>query len=127
MLPQPLWNASCNMAKCFFLYLLKKCGAHHDMRVDFDLRDIDCIAEKVLELLKPYLAQIPQPDMDELLTVEQAARLLGKSRGQIYQWVNNAQHGLGDFPYGKAGRSLRFSKRELMAWINKHGKPLETG
>jgi hypothetical protein len=32
--------------------------------------------------------------------------------------VNNAQHGLGDFPFLKAGRLLRFSKNALIKWIS---------
>jgi excisionase family DNA binding protein len=53
--------------------------------------------------------------------VEQVAKLLGKSKGQIYQWVNNAEHGLSDFPFMKAGKSLRFSKKAVLQWMKQHG------
>ena len=61
---------------------------------------------------------------DEYLKIEEAASLLRKKKGQIYQWVHNSAHGLSDFPYLKAGKSLRFSKTDLISWMKKHGKPL---
>jgi excisionase family DNA binding protein len=51
------------------------------------------------------------------MTINEAAKFLKTSKGQIYQWVNNAQHGLNDFPFLKAGRLLRFSKKALLKWL----------
>lgn len=76
----------------------------------------DRVAEKLFAKLKPYLEA--KPKHDELLTVSQVAELLGKSKEQVYQWVNDSKHALGTFPYKKAGRSLRFSKNEVMGWLN---------
>jgi excisionase family DNA binding protein len=60
---------------------------------------------------------------DQLLNVDEVATMLGKSKAQIYQWVNSASHGLSNFPYQKAGRSLRFSKKDIQKWLksNKNG------
>ncbi len=88
------------------------------MRLEFDPQDIEAIARKVAECLKPLIARHGQEDGDgEILTADEAAALLKTSKNQIYQWVNNAQHGLGDFPYLKAGRLLRFSKNDLIRWL----------
>ena len=89
------------------------------MKVQFEPEDIEAIARGVAEHLKTLISgqgknREPQ---DEVLTVEQAATLLKTSKAQIYQWVNNSQHGLGTFPYLKAGRLLRFSRREVLQWL----------
>lgn len=76
---------------------------------------VDRIAGRVLELMMPLLQNWHEPD--QYLNVDEVSAMLGKSKGQIYQWVNNASHGLSDFPYEKAGRSLRFSKKAIRTWM----------
>jgi predicted DNA-binding transcriptional regulator AlpA len=90
-----------------------------DITVNFPDSLIDEIAQRVLEKLLPHL-QTQSPD--EILTVEEVARLIKKSKEQIYQWSNQSRHGLGDFPYEKAGKSLRFSKRKVLEWMQKNAK-----
>ncbi len=80
----------------------------------------EIISDKLLEKLLPHLQQHQQ---DEVLKIEQAVTLIGKSKQQIYQWVNKSAHGASDFPYWKAGKSLMFSRNELIAWMKKNGKP----
>jgi excisionase family DNA binding protein len=75
------------------------------------------IAAKVIEGIAPLLT-VPEKE-DELMNTEEVAGMIGKSKGQIYQWVNNAQHGLGTFPYMKAGKSLRFSKNAVLEWMKR--------
>lgn len=84
---------------------------------------IDQIAERVLQKMLPILEAWHEPD--QLLNVDEVATMLGKSNAQIYQWVDRANHGLSDFPYQKAGRSLRFSKREINDWLKRNKKWLE--
>lgn len=79
--------------------------------------DIQSIARQVADMLKP-LFDVNKNGEDELLTIDEAATLLKRSRGTIYQLVNNAQHGLSKFPYLKQGRRLRFSKNTLLKWSN---------
>ena len=81
---------------------------------------IQAIALRVAEHLKPLLVDTGKGD-DELLTVDQAAALLKRDKGTLYQLVNNAKHGLGTFPYLKQGRRLRFSKHALLAWTTENG------
>lgn len=77
------------------------------------------ITQRVIAALMPLLSGKAD---DELMDIDKAAAFLGKSKDQIYQWVNNARHGLSDFPYQKAGRSLRFSKNKLQQWMISNGR-----
>jgi len=86
---------------------------------------VDQIADKVLQKMLPILEEWHEPE--QFLNADEVAALLGKSKAQIYQWVDRASHGLSDFPYNKAGRSLRFSKKEINDWLKKNLKPLENG
>ncbi len=96
------------------------------MKIQLDPEDIESIAEKLVEKLKPLFAKSGDQDRDdEILTITQAAELLRTSKAQIYQWVNNSQHGLGDFPHLKAGRLLRFSKKAIRGWLEANSKRLE--
>jgi excisionase family DNA binding protein len=85
---------------------------------------VDLIADRVIKKLKPFLQ--PQQLDDEILSIDEVAKLVGKKKDQIYQWVNNSKHGLATFPYLKAGRSLRFSKDAVLQWMKDSGKPLES-
>jgi excisionase family DNA binding protein len=87
------------------------------MRTNLEKEDITAIAIAVVEMLKPILAN-HNKDEDELLDIEDASQLLGTSKAQIYQWVSNAKYGLRPFPFLKSGKRLRFSKTELMKWMN---------
>jgi excisionase family DNA binding protein len=76
---------------------------------------VEQIADRVLQKMLPILEAWHEPD--QYLNVDEVADMLGKSKGQIYQWVNQASHGLSKFPYQKAGRTLRFSKKEVKNWL----------
>ncbi|MDD5135352.1 MAG: helix-turn-helix domain-containing protein [Phycisphaerae bacterium] len=91
----------------------------------FPAEVIDAIADAVAARILGEINSAHKESPDILLTVEEAAALLNKSAGQIYQWVNKTQHGLLDFPFLKAGRSLRFSKNELIEWMKNNSKRLE--
>jgi predicted DNA-binding transcriptional regulator AlpA len=97
-----------------------------DVRTELESKDIERIAAMVIEKLLP-LIQSQQPD--RILTIDELSMMIGKSKAQIYQWVNQSQHGLSDFPYGKVGKSLRFFHSEILAWMKSRGKsvrnPLE--
>jgi predicted DNA-binding transcriptional regulator AlpA len=82
---------------------------------------VEEIADRVLQKMLPVLEEWHMPD--QYLNIDELSAMLGKSKAQIYQWVNSASHGLSNFPYRKAGRSLRFSKKEIKNWLksNKSG------
>ncbi|MCX5820387.1 MAG: helix-turn-helix domain-containing protein [Deltaproteobacteria bacterium] len=87
------------------------------MNFELEPKDIEAIASRVIEKLLPVIRDFQQPD--RLMDIEETASFLGKSKGQIYQWVNLASHGLSAFPFQKAGRSLRFSDKAIREWLKK--------
>ena len=76
---------------------------------------IEDIALKIVGHLRPLLVNNVRGE-DELLTVDEAAALLKRSKATVYELVNDAKHGLKNFPYVKQGRRLRFSKHALLTW-----------
>jgi excisionase family DNA binding protein len=88
------------------------------MKFELDSEDLEEIASRVVEKLKPLISgNGKQAGEDALITIDEAAAFLKTSKEQIYQWVNNARHGLGNFPYLKAGKLLRFSKSAVLKWL----------
>lgn len=95
------------------------------MRTTLEPEDIQAIAGAVMELIRPLLAGNGKAEApDTIMTIDEAAIFLNLYKkdkkpniAQIYQWVNNSQHGLSDFPYMKAGKLLRFSKKALLKWL----------
>ena len=53
-----------------------------------------------------------QPEADQLLTIQQAAKILCLSVPTIYGLVSRAE-----IPYMKKGKRLYFSKEEITSWI----------
>lgn len=81
---------------------------------------VEQIADRVIEKIKPILSGNGKHEgEDTVLTIDEVSKFLKTSKGQIYQWVNNSQHGLNDFPYLKAGKLLRFSKKAILKWLEK--------
>jgi len=96
------------------------------MRAELEQKDIEAIALRVTEYLKPFLS-CNHSESNELLTIDELAAFLKTSKEQIYQWVNKSQHGLSNFPYLKSGRLLRFSRNDIMTWLKDNKKRLENG
>jgi excisionase family DNA binding protein len=88
-----------------------------NFKVDIPEELIEAIASRVIERICPFLQ--PLNEKDELLDMEQVCQYLGVKKQQVYQWVNKSAHGLGNFPYRKVGRSLRFSRKEMEAWVKR--------
>lgn len=78
-----------------------------------DLEEV--IRAEVKEALHAVLMQESNPD--QMLTQEQARKLLGISRVTLWQWCKN-----GEIPYYQISRRILFKKSELMATLKK-GKP----
>ena len=51
-------------------------------------------------------------DSDDVLTVDQAARLLRVGRNQLYEAI-----GRGEIPHRRIGRSIRLSRLALTHWL----------
>jgi excisionase family DNA binding protein len=65
--------------------------------------------KKILTSQKP---EQPQPETDQLLTIQQVAELLSLSVPTIYGLVSRSE-----IPCMKKGKRLYFSKQELTDWI----------
>lgn len=72
-----------------------------------------------LEIIEKLLLEKkqPQPESDEQMTVEQAARFLNLSVSTIYSKVCRSE-----IPVNKQGKRLYFYKSELAAWIREGRK-----
>lgn len=83
------------------------------MKIDFEPQDIEAIATRVVEMLRPLLAQRGKGEReDRIFTVEALAEYLGVSPSWIYK-----QTCLKTIPHFKAGRHPRFRKAEIDRWI----------
>lgn len=67
--------------------------------------------EKIERLLLVQM-NAPAPEADQLLTIQDAAKMLSLSKATIYGLVHDAK-----IPVSKKGKRLYFSKEELTAWI----------
>ncbi|MCX8069753.1 MAG: helix-turn-helix domain-containing protein [Thermodesulfovibrionales bacterium] len=83
--------------------------------VKLDPEDRRAIAEEILKDLRPLIDDA----VDVLMTPAEASKFLGVSMNAIYQWVNKAQHGIGDIPHFKVGNRIRFSRKALLKWLEK--------
>ena len=78
----------------------------------------------ISEVVKENLQNIklpPQPEtveqLPDLIKIAEAEKETGYKRGYIYELVSKKS-----IPFHKVGSSLRFSRKELLAWI-KAGRP----
>jgi excisionase family DNA binding protein len=83
---------------------------------------IEMSSEDLRQLLREELSFIapadgfPDPHTQlskELITIDEAAKLLQLAKPTIYGLVNRRM-----IPYVKMGRSLRFKTSELMSWVD---------
>lgn len=70
--------------------------------------------QEVIEMKKLMQdqTQVKQPEPDQLMTVEEAAKFLKLSRHTIYGLVSK-----GDIPYMKQGKRLYFTTEQLITWL----------
>lgn len=61
----------------------------------------------------------PVQQVDQLMTVKEAAVHLRMSASTLYHWIHNGKTKL---PFVKISRSVRFVRSELDAWIQKNAK-----
>lgn len=75
---------------------------------------VSSLADEIGEIkrLLTQKASEPQPEPEQLLTVQQAAEFLKLSVPTLYTYVQRAQ-----IPVCKRHKRLYFSKSELLSWI----------
>ena len=93
------------------------------MKAEFERGDIQAIAQEVVEMIRPIISeQIERSDTDEILTIDEAAALFKLKKSQFYYWVSESKYADNPIPFMKAGKHLRFSKRELIQWLKKKSR-----
>ncbi len=78
---------------------------------------LDAIASRVADRLKPYLGT-KTPEAEAILDVPGVARYLGVTSQRVYDAV-----ALGEMPYFKVGRYVRFKRSKIDAWIESQSVP----
>ncbi len=84
------------------------------MRINLEPPDIEIIAQRVVELLKPLLMRKGKEEEDVIFSVESLAKYLQVDSGWVYKQVS-----LKTIPYFKSGKYVRFRKRDIDYWIEK--------
>jgi excisionase family DNA binding protein len=82
------------------------------MKLEIEQTDIEAIASRVAEILKPLLANSPRSKEREIFfDVVQLSEYLNVSRSWIYERIRG-----NTIPYTKLGKFLRFKKSEIDGW-----------
>ena len=85
------------------------------MLIELDDKDIERVANKVTELLKPLLKASPQKDDQEIiLDVNGVASYLKVNKSWVYERTH-----LNEIPYYKVGKFPRFKKKEIDRWLER--------
>lgn len=86
------------------------------MKSTFDPEDIEAIAGRVVELLRPHLARRDKSAHgQEVLNVTGLAEYLHVKESWVYK-----QKALGSLPYIKQGKYLMFRKSAIDKWLETH-------
>jgi excisionase family DNA binding protein len=89
------------------------------MKFEIEPQDIEAIAQKVSEIIKPLLfSNKEHNDKDVIFDVKGLADYLQVDLSWVYKQVS-----LKTIPYFKAGRYTRFRKREIDKWIDQQKIP----
>jgi len=84
------------------------------MKIDLEPADLQAIAEKVVELVKPLLSGKKDRQDDSVLDVEELCKYLRVGK----KWVHERTH-LKEIPYYKlSNKQLRFRKKEIDRWLD---------
>lgn len=88
------------------------------MRVDLESTDVEVIALRVIDALKPMLTGKDKQE-DILFDVKS----LGEYLGVTSKWIHERTH-LKQMPYFKlSNKQLRFRKRDIDKWLESHKAP----
>ncbi len=84
------------------------------MKTELEQQDIQAIAQRVMELLKPVLSgNGKKASEDTIFDVPGLVKYLKVSK----KWIYERTH-LKEIPYLKVGGQLRFRKRDIENWLN---------
>jgi len=85
------------------------------MKSELEQQDIEIIAQRVVQLLKPLLSQANKGESanESIFTVETLAEYLKVDPTWVYKQVS-----LKALPYFKSGKYIRFRKRDIDKWLD---------
>lgn len=86
------------------------------MRTEIDPQDIEAIASRVVEILRPLLST--EKTEDVIYDVKGLCSYLNVSE----KWVYERTH-YKEIPHLKVNGLLRFRKRDIDKWLNSHNVP----
>lgn len=89
------------------------------MKTELEPQDIEAIAQRVIELLKPLLSNNGKHDAEDVVfSVPALADYLKVSS----KWIYERTH-LKEIPYLKVNGLLRFRKKDIDKWLNSYHIP----
>jgi hypothetical protein len=90
------------------------------MKTELEPQDIQAIAEKVVELMKPYLLQRTDRQEDTVLDVPGLCKYLHVTP----KWIHERTH-LKEIPcYKLSNKQLRFRKKKIDKWLDSLETPV---
>ena len=93
------------------------------MKFEIEPQDIEAIAQRTFELLKPFLLPAKRGVEDEILDVKGLSEYLRVDPSWIYKQVS-----LKAIPHFKSGKYVRFKKSSIDKWIeNRSVRPMPKG
>jgi excisionase family DNA binding protein len=85
------------------------------MILELEEKDIEAIARKVVELIKPFLPREKPGEEEHIFDVRGLSEYLQVPLSWIYKQVS-----LNAIPYFKSGKYVRFKKSAIDKWIDTH-------
>ncbi len=82
------------------------------MKFEIEERDIQLIADRVSEIIKPLVPHQKQGEKDIIFDVKGLSEYLRVNHSWVYKAIS-----LKTIPYFKAGKFPRFRKRQIDQWI----------
>ena len=84
------------------------------MNFSFDEKDLELIALKVTDALKPHLKPCGKHEEDVVMTIEGLSKYLSVSKKWIYEQTSTRS-----IPHFKlTNKQLRFRKKDIDGWID---------
>lgn len=85
------------------------------MKTELEQKDIEAIAQRVLEVFKPVMVDIiksQQPESKEFMDVKGLAQYLKRKESWVYNKVYKKE-----IPFKKAGKFVLFDKEDIDLWL----------
>ncbi len=92
------------------------------MKSELEQQDIEAIAQRVSELMKPMVSGNSKQDNDMVFDKEGVAKYLHSSKSTIDKLVSNNQIPFFKLSNGQSG-GVRFNKKHIDKWIEKRTVP----